>query len=168
MEKLARSSLKGVSNRALSAYENGRFVASTFLLLGKGFLEASKKANLSFKSPSPKPHLNRVSFFALPNFTEQASGVYAQRKLPQKSREETKGRFRKRVVLANVPSFRVFGTGEHPHVPSFRFFGAREHPNVPSFRFWYRGTSAKTALLVSGQRKTAQKIQWKIRLFVAF
>ena len=34
---------------------NGRF-ASSFLLLGIGFLEASKKANLSFKNPSPKPH----------------------------------------------------------------------------------------------------------------
>ena len=45
-----------------------------------------------------------------------------------------KGRFRKRVVLANVPSFRflvpgnirmylrsVFGIGEHPNVLSFRF-----------------------------------------------
>ena len=47
---------------------------------------------------------------------------------------EIKGRFRKRVVLANVPSFRfrfggtcartlvqVFVPGEHPNVPSFRF-----------------------------------------------
>ena len=38
-----------------------------FLLLGIGFLLASKKANLSFKSPSPKPHLDRTgSVFALP------------------------------------------------------------------------------------------------------
>ena len=34
---------------------------------------------------------------------------------------EIKGRFRKRVVLANVPSFRVFVPGEHANVPSFRF-----------------------------------------------
>ena len=35
---------------------------SSFLLLDIGFffLWASKKANLSFKSPSPKPHLNRT------------------------------------------------------------------------------------------------------------
>ena len=33
---------------------DGRF-ASSFLLLGIGLLEASKKANLSFKSLSPKP-----------------------------------------------------------------------------------------------------------------
>ena len=66
VEKLTRSSLKGVSNRALIIYKNGRF-ASRFLLLGLGFLEASKKANLSFKSPSPKPHLSRTgSEFALP------------------------------------------------------------------------------------------------------
>ena len=53
-------------NRALLAYKNGRF-ASSFLLLGIGLLQASKKANLSFKSPSPKPHLNRTgSVFALP------------------------------------------------------------------------------------------------------
>ena len=32
-------------------------------------------------------------------------------------RGETKGRFRKRVVLANVPSFRVFVPGEHANVP---------------------------------------------------
>ena len=66
MEKLTQSSLKGLSNRALFAYKNGRF-ASRFLLLGIGFLEASKKANLSFRSPSPKPQLNRTgSVFALP------------------------------------------------------------------------------------------------------
>ena len=60
------SSLKGVSNRALFAYKNGRF-PSSFLLLGIAFLEALKKANVSFKSPSPKPHLNRTgSVFALP------------------------------------------------------------------------------------------------------
>ena len=41
-------------NRALSAYKNGLF-ASTFCLSGIGVLEASKKASLSFKSPSPKP-----------------------------------------------------------------------------------------------------------------
>ena len=66
VEKLTRSSLKGLSNRALLAYKNGRF-ASRFLLLGIGFLEASKKANLSFKSSSPKPPLNWTgSVLALP------------------------------------------------------------------------------------------------------
>ena len=59
MRKLTRSSLNGVLNRALFAYENGCF-ASRFLLLGIGFLEASKKANLSFKSPSSEPLLNRT------------------------------------------------------------------------------------------------------------
>ena len=68
VEKLTRSSLKGFFNRALFAYKNERF-ASSFLLLGVGLLQASKKANLSFKSPSPKPHLNRTgSVFALPTF----------------------------------------------------------------------------------------------------
>ena len=37
VEKLARSSLKSISNRALLAYKNGRFMSS-FLLLGIGFL----------------------------------------------------------------------------------------------------------------------------------
>ena len=63
--------LKGVFNkeflnRALFAYKNGHF-ASSFLLLGIGLVQASKKANLSFQSPSPKPLLNRTgSVFALP------------------------------------------------------------------------------------------------------
>ena len=45
-------------------------VLQAFLLLGIGFLQASKKANLSYKSPSPKPHLDRTgSVFALPTLT---------------------------------------------------------------------------------------------------
>ena len=51
VEKLTRSSLKGDKNRALFPYKNGR-------LSGIGLLEASKKANLAFKSPSAKPLLN--------------------------------------------------------------------------------------------------------------
>ena len=55
---------------------------------------------------------------------------------------EIKGRFRKRVVLANVPSFRFFVPGEHANVPSFRgtcertlvpVFVPREHPPKPPF-----------------------------------
>ena len=66
VEKLTRSSLKGFFNRALFAYKNGCF-ESSFLFLDIGVLQASKKANFSFKSPSPKPHLNRTgSVFALP------------------------------------------------------------------------------------------------------
>ena len=55
VEKLTWSSLRGVSNRNLFAYKNGRF-ASRFLLLGIGFLEASK--NLSETPFKP----DRVSF----------------------------------------------------------------------------------------------------------
>ena len=43
VEKLTRSSLQGVANKAVFAYKNGRFVSRS-LLLGVGFLEASKKA----------------------------------------------------------------------------------------------------------------------------
>ena len=69
VEKLTRSSLKGFLNRALFAFKNGRF-AGSFLFLGIGLLKALKKANLSFKSPSPKPHLNRTgSVFALPKIS---------------------------------------------------------------------------------------------------
>ena len=63
------------------------------------------------------------------------------------SQRETKGRFCKRVVLANVPSFRFL-------VPSFLFLYPLFQFLVPSFRFlypqagfWYRGTSVKTTLL---------------------
>ena len=52
-KKPTRSSLKGVLSSALFAYKNGRF-ASSFLLLGFGFLEASKHANLS-KAPLRNP-----------------------------------------------------------------------------------------------------------------
>ena len=58
VENPTRSSLKGVSSRALFAYKNGRF-ANSFLLLGIDF-ETLKKANMSFKSPPLKPHLNRT------------------------------------------------------------------------------------------------------------
>ena len=61
---------------------------------------------------------------------------------------EIEGRFRKRVVLANVPSFRFFVPGEHANVPSFRFFVPGEHPNIPSFRFSLWGNILpKTTLL---------------------
>ena len=56
---------------------------------------------------------------------------------------ETKGRFRKRVVLANVPSFRFSFPGEHANVPSFQFsFRTSECTLVPVFF----GTSDKTIL----------------------
>ena len=79
-------------------------------------------------------------------------------------REETKGRFRKRAVLANVPSIRLlvqgnirmyprpgFGTGEHPNIRSFRLlvmgniwmyprpgFGTGDIRMYPRSGFWYR------------------------------
>ena len=87
-------------------------------------------------------------------------------------RGETKGRFRKRAVWANVPSLffwyrgtcactivPVFGTGEHPNVPSFRFLVPgnirQNHPFVnprtfrtapifwPLFRAGPKGVSTK-------------------------
>ena len=54
VEKLTRSSLEGFFNRALFADKNAHF-ASSFLLLGIGFLQASKKANLSFNAPLQNP-----------------------------------------------------------------------------------------------------------------
>ena len=66
VEKLTRSNFQGFSNRALFAYKSGRF-ASSFLLSGIDIYKPRKKANLSFKRPSPKPHLNWTgSVFALP------------------------------------------------------------------------------------------------------
>ena len=51
---------------------------------------------------------------------------------------ETKGRFRKRVVLANVPSFRFSFQG-NMRTYLVPVFVPGEHPNVPSFRFSFRG-----------------------------
>ena len=56
---------------------------------------------------------------------------------------EIKGRFCKRVVLANVPrsGFRSGGTCERTLVPAFV---QGEHLNVPSFRFSFRGNIRQT------------------------
>ena len=63
-----------------------------------------------------------------------------------KSRWERKGRFRKRVVLANVPSF-GFRSGEHANVPLFRFSFRGNIRMYPRSGFRSGGTSAKTTLL---------------------
>ena len=52
-----------------------------------------------------------------------------------KSREETKGRFRKRVVWAPVPSFRFLAPGNICMYPRSGGFGTGQHPHVPLFRF---------------------------------
>ena len=54
VEKLTRSSLKGFLNRALFAYKNGGF-ASSFLLLGVGLLQASKRQICLSKVPLRNP-----------------------------------------------------------------------------------------------------------------
>ena len=96
-------------------------------------------------------------------------------------REETKGRFRKRMVLANVPSFRFSVPREHPNVPSFRFRFCGNMPNAPSFRFSFRGnvrmyprsgfrsgrTSTKTTLFenhpsVNRRLETVKKNFWTL------
>ena len=56
-----------------------------------------------------------------------------------KFHRETKGRFRKRVVLANVPSFPVSRSGGTCECTLVPVFVPGEHPNVPSFRFLSRG-----------------------------
>ena len=73
-----------------------------------------------------------------------------RRFLPLKSlklREETKGRFRKRVVLANVASFWSFVPGEHANVPSFRFSFWGNIRMYPRSGFRSGGTSAKPPFL---------------------
>ena len=68
------------------------------------------------------------------------------RRRPSRCREETKGRFHKRVVLANVPSFRVLVPGNIWIYPPFRFvvhgnirmypcsgLWSREHPRKRPF-----------------------------------
>ena len=68
-------------SRALFAYKNGRS-ASSFLLLGIGFSYILKKANLSFKRPSPNPHLNRTgSDFPLPIFVRNNKKKQTGRKI---------------------------------------------------------------------------------------
>ena len=48
-----------------------------------------------------------------------------------RSRKETKLRFRKRAVLANVPSFRFLVPGNIRMYLRSSFFGAGEHPPKP-------------------------------------
>ena len=43
------------------------------------------------------------------------------------TREETKGQVRKRMVLANVSSFRLLVPGEHANVPSFWFLATGKY-----------------------------------------
>ena len=67
-------SLKGRFKRPLLLIKMG--VLQAVLSLGLGFLEASQKANLSLKNPSPKPHLNWTgSVFALPFFWDDELGA---------------------------------------------------------------------------------------------
>ena len=65
----------------------------------------------------------------------------------QRFHQEIKGRFRKRVVLVNVPSFRFSFRGNLRMYPrsSFRSGGTSKRTLVPVFRSG--GTSAKTTLL---------------------
>ena len=78
------------------------------------------------------------------------------------SREETNGRFWKRVVLANVPSFLFFGTVGPFFVPLFRFLvpsflfytlvavlGVREHPreHPPDHPFIRDGPNTTTTII---------------------
>ena len=59
-----------------------------------------------------------------------------------KFHREIKGRFRKRVVLANVPSFRFsFRVSMRTYPRSG--FRSGEHSNVPSFRLSFRGQKIK-------------------------
>ena len=77
------------------------------------------------------------------------------------TREETKGRFCKRVVLANVPSFRFL-------VPSFRFLYPRSdfwyRRSVflsPRSSFWYSRFVFCTLVPVWGSREHPPKPFWK-------
>ena len=114
---------------------------------------------LGLSSPHPKTLLapSPTDFRGNPRIRAlyQAIGIPTQNRsrLKPPYRQGVKGRFRKRVVPANVPSFRFLFRGAN--VPSFRFFipGERsdcertlvpvfvlgEHLNVPSFRFSFRG-----------------------------
>ena len=65
VEELTRYRLKRVSNRALLLFK----ISKQFSALRCRSFISLEKANLPFKSPSPKPRLNRTgSVFALPIF----------------------------------------------------------------------------------------------------
>ena len=66
--------------------------------------------------------------------------------LSSNDREETKGRFRRRVVLANVLSSRFLVLGN-----------IQMYPRAGS---WYRGASAKTTLLATTLLRTPEKYDW--------
>ena len=71
---------------------------------------------------------------------------------------ETKGRFRKRVVLANVPSLRFFVPGEHANLPSFPVFVRGNMRTYPRSGFRSGGTSAKTTLLENHNQNRPKNI----------
>ena len=67
------------------------------------FLEASKKANLSFKRPSLKPHLNRTgSVFALPIFLGLLT-QHLQGTVPKGSRGRDRIRWEKESIRRPAP-----------------------------------------------------------------
>ena len=90
--------------------------------------------------PRRFPGLPRRSALSLGSLTPLILVNPLQR---QKSREPIKGWFRRRAVLANVPSWyrgasectlvSLIVAREHPNVPLFRLWGSREHPPKPPF-----------------------------------
>ena len=78
--------------------------------------------------------MSNFSFF----FCENRARQDPRLSIRNKYHWEIRGRFRKRVVLANVPSFRFsfWGTCERTLVP---VCVPGEHPNVPSFPFSFQG-----------------------------
>ena len=86
VEKLTRSSLKGFLNRALFAYKRWAF-CKQFSPLRYRTSISLEKGKLSFKDPSPKPHLNRTgSVFALP---KEVWCVYQKACFQGKKKENT-------------------------------------------------------------------------------
>ena len=81
----------------------------------------------------------------------------------EENREETKGRFRKRVVLANVPSFRFLVPGNIRMYPRSGFWCRGNIRTFPRSGFGYRGTSAKTTLLETTLLRTPKRIPMPAR-----
>ena len=78
---------------------------------------------------------------------------------PLKVHRGTKGRFRKRVVVANVPLVPVFFLGGHANVPSFRLSFQWNIRMYPRSGFRSGGTSPKTTLLETTLLSTPEKCQ---------
>ena len=107
---------------------------------------------LAFRRKAPGMSRNFARMCLTPFFQDDGKGGLSLRGVAVTTETaithwEIKGRFRKRVVLAKVPSFRFSFRGNIRTYPSFRFSFRGNIRMYPRSGFRSGGTSAKTTLL---------------------